>query len=135
MHYYDLDFPSRDQVTEIYEHSVKYLTSKYQNIYTNKPGYIYPKDKKEIEDKVNKMINKTNKNINLILNNISKLKIGNTKKYQISEYHEWKILNNKLSFIPNIEYELINDNKLTRNVVDTIIGSSNSGCCGIKILF
>ena len=128
MQFVDLDFLSRDQVTEKFNDNVRYLTSKYTSN-KGKVNEIHPSDRTIIEYRVNNMMKKTDKNIHLILNNIEKMKIGANKKYQISGYHEWKILNKKLSYIPNIKYELITDDNLTKNVVDVIIGRYISGCC------
>lgn len=75
------------------------------------------------------MMEKMDRNISNILNNISKMKANGCRKYQISGFHEWKRLNKELCYIPDIHYELVNDKTLTKNKVTEIIGGYNSGCC------
>ena len=52
-----------------------------------------------------------------ILHNIEKLKQNTCKKYQLSSYHEYKLLTHELLLINNITYELIEDDILLKNVV------------------
>jgi hypothetical protein len=101
---------------------ISYLTSKYDHT------IVRPRDLYLIESRSKRMIEKNNKNITMILNNIQKMKIGSSKKYQISGYHQWKQLD-KLLFNSEIKYELIFDEKLTRSIVDKIIKNYDSGCC------
>ena len=53
MQYLDLDFPSRDQVTERFNDTVRYFTSKYVSNKGHKNTfYIYPRNKAIIEDRI-----------------------------------------------------------------------------------
>lgn len=74
-----------------------------------------------MDSRIREMMDKMYKNINNILNNISKMKANGCRKYQISGYHEWKKLKKELCNIPDIRYELVNDKTLTKNKVTEII--------------
>jgi hypothetical protein len=50
-------------------------------------------------------------------------------KYQLSGYHEYKLLAYELLQIDNISYKLIEDDKLTRSVVSMIQGRYSNECC------
>ncbi len=101
-----------------------YLTDKYKHCGHN---VMHALDATILKKYSNKMLEKTNNNIKFIVDRATK--ISSSKKYQISGYYEWKILNKKLSHIPDIEYKLIEDNKLTKSVLEEIIGRYRSGCC------
>ena len=75
------------------------------------------------------MVEKTNNHIKEILHNIEKLKPNTYKKYQISGYHEYKLLTYELLLINNITYKLIEDDILLKNVVSEIKGRYSDGCC------
>ena len=90
---------------------------------------IYDADRKLIKMRTEKMVSKTNKHIKEILNNVKNLKNNTFKKYQLSGYHEYKLLTHELSQIDNISYKLIEDDKLTRNVVSMIQGRYSDDCC------
>jgi hypothetical protein len=113
-----------------YKKSQKYLVDNEGHVYIKeyKESIMTPIDKHIIEYRMERSRLKMQKNIANILKNISKLK-NNPKKYQISGYHEWKILNKKLGEIKYIEYSLVIDEKLEKNVVSEIIGGYYSGCC------
>ena len=89
----------------------------------------YARDRITINKHTTRMVNNTNNNIKKIINNINKLKNGSCKKYQISGYHEYKLLEYDLKQINNIKYELVEDEILQRNIVNKIIGSYSDGCC------
>ena len=90
---------------------------------------VYDSDRKIITKKTSKMFEKTNNHIKEILHNIEKLKPNTYKKYQISGYHEYKLLEHELKQISHIKYKLVEDKLLQRNKVNKIIGSYSDGCC------
>ena len=89
----------------------------------------YPRDRITITRHTIKMVDNTNNNVTKIINNINKLKNGSCKKYQISGYHEYKLLEHELKQISHIKYKLVEDKLLQRNKVNKIIGSYSDGCC------
>lgn len=90
---------------------------------------IYESDRKLIKYRTEKMVNKTTKHINEIIHNIKNLKNNTIKKYQISGYHEYKLLTHELLQFDNIKYELLEDAILEKNVVSEIKGRYSDGCC------
>jgi hypothetical protein len=86
-------------------------------------------DRYEIKRRTNIKYNKIKENIDNILYYIHKLKKGNSKKYQISGYFEWKKLSILLKDNKDIIFELIIDNVLQRNVVSQIYASDFMSCC------
>ena len=111
------------------------MTSNYKNDTYHQSLLIpyftkqYERDRTTINKHTIKMVDNTNNNIKKIIDNINKLKNGSCKKYQISGYHEYKLLEYELKQINNIKYELVEDEILQRNVVNKIIGSYSDGCC------
>lgn len=77
------------------------------------------------------MVSKTNKHIKEIINNVKNLKNDTCKKYQISGYHEYKLLSHELSQIEGVKYSMIEDKTLTKNVVSMIQGRYSNECDGI----
>ena len=75
------------------------------------------------------MVEKTNNHIKQTLHNIENLKTNTCKKYQLSGYHEYKLLIHELLSVNNITYELIEDDVLLKNVVSEIRGRYSEGCC------
>jgi hypothetical protein len=92
---------------------------------------IYESDKIVIKKHTNKMINKTDKHVKETIYNIRQLKAGACKKYQISGYHEYKLLAHMLAQCQcsDVEYQLIQDDILKKHVVSCIKGSYSTGCC------
>ena len=75
------------------------------------------------------MVCRTNKHIKEIINNVKNLKNDTCKKYQISGYHEYKLLSHELSQMEGVKYSMIEDKTLTKNVVSIIEGRySNERC-------
>ena len=72
------------------------------NVYRENETYVHISDKIIMETNLIKAKNKMNTNINNIIRIISKLKKNNSKKYQISGHHEFKILDNILKNYNNI---------------------------------
>ena len=111
------------------------MTSNYKNDTYHQSLLIpyftkqYERDRTTINKHTIKMVDNTNNNIKKIIDNINKLKNGSCKKYQISGYHEYKLLKYKLKQINNIKYELVEDKILQRNAVNKIIGSYSDECC------
>jgi hypothetical protein len=111
------------------------MTSNYKND-TYHQTLLVPYRKEEyLRDRITitrhtiKMVDNTNNNVTKIINNINKLKNGSCKKYQISGYHEYKLLEHELKQISHIKYKLVEDKLLQRNKVNKIIGSYSDGCC------
>lgn len=101
----------------------------HQNLLMPRFKSIYEADRNIIRRRAEKMVSKTNKHINEILNNVKNLKNNTSKKYQLSGYHEYKLLAHELSQTDNVKYKLIEDDKLTRNVVSMIQGRYSNECC------
>lgn len=99
------------------------------NVYRENETYVHISDKIIMETNLIKAKNKMNTNINNIIRNISKLKKNNSKKYQISGHHEFKILDNILKNNNDIKYLLLQDDKLFKNVVTHIFAGFDSECC------
>lgn len=87
---------------------------------------ITPTDLHIMNHKMERSNEKMKNNIKNIIRNISMLKKNERKKYQISGYHEYKIINEILNKDGSIEYTLHSDEKLTRNIVETIFLGYNS---------
>ena len=113
-------------MTELSFHNDNYHQSLIVSYFPN--NKIYDSDRKLITKRTSKMVEKTNNHIKEILHNIKKLKPNTCKKYQLSGYHEYKLLEYELKQINNIKYELIEDKILQRNIVNKIIGSYSDGC-------
>ena len=114
-------------MTELSFHNDNYHQSLIVSYFLN--NKIYDSDRKLITERTSKMVEKTNNHIKEILHNIEKLKPNTCKKYQISGYHEYKLLTYELLLINNITYELIEDDILLKNVVSEIKGRYSDGCC------
>lgn len=99
------------------------------NVYRENETYVHFSDKKIMGLHLKRAKDKMNTNINNIVANISKLKTNNNKKYQISGYHEFKILDNILKNNNNIKYSLLQDDKLFKNAVTHIFAGFDSECC------
>ena len=69
------------------------------NVHRENEKYVHPLDRKIME---------------------SRLKINKNKKYQISGYHEFKILDNILKNNNDVEYSLLQNDTLFKNVVTHI---------------
>ena len=81
--------------------------------------------------------NKIKKNIDRILLNINKLKIGSNKKYQISGYYEYNIIIDLIKNDKTILYKFINDENIKKNKLIKIYGrtSNNKLICPFKCMF
>ena len=101
----------------------------HQNLLMPYHRRIYDADRSLIKRRTEKMVCKTNKHIKEILNNIKNLKNNTCKKYQISGYHEYKLLSHELSQIDGVKYSMIEDKTLTKNVVSMIQGRYSNECC------
>jgi len=86
----------------------KFCSSLEKWLLENKSWYKYD------ENGANK---KLEKNRQIILNAVKRLKLNTTKKYMISGYYEWKILRRILKFFNDISFHLVKDKSLTRKVV------------------
>ena len=77
--------------------------------------------------------NKMHRNIENISKNILKLRPGQTKKYQVSGYHEYKklvkFIEKHRNVYPDIQFDILTSETLRKNKVKRIIGGINSGCC------
>ncbi len=94
-----------------------------------KPGQFNYFDQVIISNRLEKSEQKINKSMENILLNISKLKKGRSKKYQISGYYEWKKLKQELILLSDIQFNLSTSETLTKNVVNFIVHGYYSGCC------
>ena len=99
------------------------------NVYRENKTYVHFSDKIIMGLHLKRATKKMNTNINNIIKNISKLKINNNKKYQISGYHEFKILDNILKNNNGVQYLLLQDDKLLKNKVTHIYAGFDSECC------
>jgi len=91
------------------------------------PNFMPGSNRSTLEYRTSIMEEKIAKNMENILKKVQKLKNNQSKKYQISGYHEYKKLKCMLDGM--YRYELVHDKKLCRNVVTEIIGTHSSNCC------
>lgn len=91
---------------------------------------LYARDIEYIKKITTNAKNKSRNRINNIISSISKIKKGQSKKYQ---YRDEKYeLNEIIEFInkkSNLRYRLEEDDNLFINKLDKIIPGRNSGCC------
>jgi hypothetical protein len=91
---------------------------------------LYARDVEYIKKISTNAKNKSKKRINNIISSISKIKKGQSKKYQYrDEKYELNEIINYIKENSNLRYELKEDNKMFVNKLDKIIAGRDSGCC------
>lgn len=91
---------------------------------------FYAKDIQYIKKITTSAKNKSKKRINNIISSISKIKKGQSKKYEYKdEKYELNEIINYIKENSNLLYKLEVDNKMLVNKLDKIIPGRDSGCC------
>lgn len=86
---------------------------------------ISARDEQILERRSMRMRHKLTRHVELIVTQINRLKQG-VRKYQISGYHEYHVIENILKNNPDIRYKLVIDEEAERNKVSKILGSSHT---------
>ena len=105
-----------------------YLRSKFVDWLNMKPmTELDYRDEFCIKKIENRTLNKSLLRIQHIIKMINNLKIGISKKYHVSGYHDAKIIKKYCDDL-HIKCEIEEDNKITKNKIDVIVGGKYF-CC------
>jgi len=112
-----------EHLVKLYELHPHLRFSRDNNLCIDKETGVLGRDKNLLLRRSYNMKDKINKNIDFIVSRVEKNGGSGIKKYQISGYHEYNVLKNKLA---HYDVSLIVDDKKTRNKVSAILGSTHT---------
>ena len=121
------DCPKGEKCNHI-NHDIK--CSRKDKIHEFHNHILYAKDIEYIKKITTNAKNKSIRRVNNITSSISKIKKGQSKKYQyIDDKYELNEIINFIKENSNLRYKLEEDNKMFVNKLDKIIPGRDSGCC------